>query len=178
MSFLTNLIQGNLAIHQDLLNKFLAETIEDNKFIKSIAVSITGGLINLSGEIRTGENSSASIRLALSLGNFEFNRTSRFLELKMHGPVAISIHGIDIQARFSSPDPETASRAGAPEGLVNILGFLNVKEDTVTLDFNKMPGFMKMLQNKLGLLVLRNLEITRLELLEEMIVIHPSLKLF
>ncbi|MFA4886127.1 MAG: hypothetical protein WC601_10205, partial [Desulfotomaculaceae bacterium] len=74
-------------------------------------------------------------------------------------------------------DEAEASRLGAPEGLINMFGYLTINEDKFVLDFNKMPGFNQALQNKLGFL-LNNLEITKLELQNEMIVIHPSIKFF
>lgn len=178
MNILENLIHGNLAIHQELINKFLGEIIEGSKAVKDIKISITGGFINLLAGFRAGDNSTIYVKLVLSIGNFEFNRFNRFMELPVQGPVILSIHGINIKARLGVDlDPDPAKHAGAPEGLLNLLEYLNIKEDKITLDFNKMPRFNQVLQNKLGFL-LKNLEVTKLDLVEEMIIIHPTIKFF
>lgn len=178
MNILENLIHGNLAIHQEIINKFIKESIEGNKVIKNINISITEGFINLTAGLRAGEKSIIYVKLTLSLGSFEFNRFKRFVELPVQGPVIISIHGVTIKARLGVDlDPDPANRTEAQEGLINLLQYLNIKEDKITLDFNKMPRFNQVLQNKLGFL-LKNLEINKLELLEGMIIIHPTIKFF
>jgi len=148
----------------------------ENKVIEDIKVSIAGGLLNLAIGLRAGGNMTIGVKLALSLGNFQFNRFNRFVELPVHGPVLISLPGIEIKARLGADlNPDPAKHAGAPEALINLLQYLNIKEDKITLDFNKMPAFNQVLQNKLGF-VLKYLEITNLELVEEMIIIHPAEK--
>ena len=150
----------------------------ENKILKDVEVSIAGGLMNLAIGFRAGENMTIRVKLALSLGNFEFNRFNRFVELPVHGPVHISLPGIEIKARLGADmDPDPAKRAGAPEALINLLRYLDIKEDKITLDLNKMPAFNRVLQNKLGF-VLKYLEITNLELGEEMIIIHPAVRFF
>ncbi len=178
MSFLENLFHGKLSIHQELINKLIREAIEENEIIKDIRVSITGGFIYLTAGIRAAENLTIGVKLVLILGDFEFNKTNRFVELLLHDPVLISIQGIDIKARLEAElDPDPAKRAGVPEVLVNLLQFLTIKEDKIILDFNKMPVLNQSMQNKLGIF-LKYLEITKLELAEEMIIIHPTVKLY
>ncbi|MEG3071190.1 MAG: hypothetical protein RQM92_10575 [Candidatus Syntrophopropionicum ammoniitolerans] len=58
-----------------------------------------------------------------------------------------------------------------------MFSYLAISENRIVLDFNKMPGFNQALQNKLGF-VLNNLEITRLDLQNENLIIHPSIKFF
>lgn len=176
MNFLENLIHGKLTIHQEIINKFLDEIIENNKNIKTIHVNITGGFINLVVEVRAGEKYTVVVRIRLSLGGYEFNRYNRFLELFIHGPVIISIQGLIIKARLSL-DTEPTGLIGLPDGIIDLLQYLTIKEDRITLDFNKIPGFNQLLQNKLGFM-LKNLEVTQLEISEEMIIIHPTIKLF
>lgn len=178
MNILENLIHGNLAIHQELVNKFIREAIAGNKVLKELEISISKGFINATAGIRAGENATIYAKLMLSLGDFVFNRSNRFVELPVHGPVLLSIQGVNIKAKLGIDlDPDPAKHAGAPEGLLSLLQYLSIKEDKITLDFNKMPGFNQMLQNKLGF-VLKNLEITKLELVEGMIIIHPTIKFF
>ena len=178
MNILENLIQGNLAIHQELINKFLKETLEGNKTFEAVEVFITGGYMNLRAEIRAGEKAVISVGLMVSLGNFEFNRFKRFVELIVNGPVTLTIHGITITARLGVElDPDPLKRNGTPESLVSLLHFLRIKEDKIVVDFNKIPGFNQALQKKVGFL-LKNLEITKLELVEEMLIIHPTIKFF
>ncbi|HOV80987.1 MAG TPA: hypothetical protein PK728_12975 [Bacillota bacterium] len=177
MNFLQNLVHGNLAIHQELVNKFIKETVAGHKTVKNIEVSITGGLIYLDAGLSAG-NIPVRVKLVLSLSGYEFDRHKRVLEFTLQEPVTVSIDGIHIKARLEAAREENAeSPAGAPEGLLNLLEYLDIKEDKITLDLNKMPGFNQLLQNRLGF-IFRNLEITSLEVLEEMIIIHPSLKFF
>lgn len=177
MNFFESLIQGKLTIHQELINKFLGEALQGHKSIKSITVAISGGLINLAAEIRTGESSTAAVAMVLSLGGYEFNRFNRFLELLANSPVTISLQGIRIKARLSIEPEPPAGQADHPQELAALFRYLNVKEDRVVIDFNKIPGFNRLLQNKLGF-VLQNLEIARLELSEGMFVIYPAIKFF
>lgn len=178
MSILENFIHGNLAIRQELVNKFIQEVIAGNNVIKELEISIAEGFINMTAGIRAGENATIYAKLTLSLGGFEFNRFKRFVELPVHGPVLLSIQGVNIKARLGVElDPDPAERVGAPEGLINLLQYLNITEEKITLDFNKMPGFNQILQRKLGF-ILKNLEITKLELAEGMIIIHPTIKFF
>lgn len=178
MSILEYLIHGNLVIRQELVNKFIKELIAENNVIKELEISIAGGFINMTAGIRAGENLTVYAKLTLSLGGFEFNRFKRFVELPVHGPVLLSIQGVNIKARLGVElDPDPAKRVGAPEGLINLLHYFNITEDKLTLDFNKIPGFNQILQRKLGF-ILKNLEITRLELAEGMLIIHPIIKFF
>lgn len=176
MGILQNLIHGNLAIHQELINKFLKETLAENQVAKEITVSIKKGVINATALLDAGETPIV-IKMVMSPGRYEFNRSSRYIELILHGPVVISIHGIEIKARLDVERSTVPPPAGTPDSLEKILDYLNIKEDKIILDLNKMPGFNQLLQNKLGF-VFKNLEITSLELVEEMILIHPSLKFF
>lgn len=177
MNFLQNLIHGNLAIHQELINKFIKETFAGHKTIKNIEVSITGGFIYLAAELSAG-NIPVQVKLVLSLSGYEFDRFKKLLEFTAQGPVTISIDGINIKIKLEvARDDNPANLTGAPERLLNLLEYLDIKEDKITLDLNKTPGFNQLLQNKLGF-IFRNLEITSLEVVEEMIIIHPSLKFF
>lgn len=177
MSFLENIFHGNLVIHQDLINKLIKELIAENETLKDIKVSINGELINLTASIHAGGNSTIQVKLALSPGIFEFNRVNRFIELPVNGPVIISFHGVEVKARLRMDlDPDPAKRAGTPEVLVNLLQYLDIKEDLIKVDFNKIPGFNRLLQSKLGF-VLKYLEITKLELGEGTIIIHPAVRI-
>jgi len=178
MNFLENLIHGKIAIHQEIINKSIREAITENHIFQEIAVSITEGAINARIIINAGEDQIIGVALPLSLGNYEFNRSKRFVELILRGPAVISSCGLSIKAKLSvDMDPDPSKMAGAPEGLISILQYLNVKEDVITIDFNKIPGFNQALQKKLGFL-LKNLEITKIDLVEEMIIIHPAIKFF
>ncbi|MCL6635324.1 MAG: hypothetical protein K6T29_06085 [Peptococcaceae bacterium] len=178
MSFFENLFHGNLTIHQDFINKLIKEAIAENKVVKNVEISISGGFINLTAQFNPGGDLNIDLKAVLSLGKFEFNRSNRFLELPVHGPLLVSIQGVYIKARLSAElDPDPARRSGTPAGLVSLLQYLDLKEDKITLDFNKMPGFNRVLQNKAGFL-LKHLEITRLELSEGMLLIHPAVKIF
>lgn len=178
MGILQNLIQGNLTIHQELINKFLKNLIEESNALNGLRISITEGFLNLTAEILAGLGTSISVGLVLSIGSFMFNRHNRFVEFQVHGPVLITVQGIQIKAKLGvdlEPDPTT--HTGAPAGLVNVLQYLDIKEEKITVDFNKMPGFNQLLQKKLGFL-LNYLEINKLELVEETLIVHPSMKLF
>ncbi|MDD2443605.1 MAG: hypothetical protein PHS52_03785 [Desulfotomaculaceae bacterium] len=178
MNFLENLIHGKIAIHPEIINKSIKEAIAENQYLQEIAFSITEGAINARIVIHAGEGQTICVTLALSLGNYEFNRSKRFVELFLRGPAMISSCGLSIKARLSvDTDPDPSKMAGAPEGLISVLQYLNVKEDVITIDFNKIPGFNQALQKKLGFL-LKNLEITKMDLVEEMIIIHPAIKFF
>ncbi len=181
MSLLDNiksLLGGNITVHQEFINKFLKETLEENKVVKEIVLSVEEGCLNATVEILAGESTPVNVKLELSLGQYEFNRINRFVELIPLSPVAVSVYGVKIKAKLAAElDGTEAVRLGAPEGLINMFGYLTINEDKLVLDFNKMPGFTQALQNKLGFL-LNNLEITRLDLQHEMIVIHPSIKFF
>ncbi len=181
MSLLENiksLLGGNITVHQEFINKFIKETLAENKVVREIFLSVEEGCLNATVEILAGNSTPVNLKLELSLGQYEFNRTNRFVELIPLSPVAISVYGVNIKAKLAAEiDEAEARRLGAPEGLINMFGYLTINEDKLVLDFNKMPGFTQALQNKLGFL-LNNLEITKLDLLHEMIVIHPSIKFF
>jgi hypothetical protein len=74
-------------------------------------------------------------------------------------------------------DPDPAARAETPENLQRLMEYLVIEEDKITIDFNQIPGFNQLLQKKLGFL-LNNLEIARLELGEEMLIVQPAIKFF
>jgi len=175
MNLIENIFHGNLVIHQDLINKFIGEALADNKAVEEVKVSVTADCINLTALINAGGKTIVGVKLTLSPGTFEFNRQNRFIELPVNGPVLISLHGIEIKARLRV-DPAPVKHAGTPEGLVNLLQYLDIKENLIKVDFNKIPGFNQALQSKLGF-VLKYLEITRLELGEQTIIIHPAVKL-
>jgi hypothetical protein len=173
---LKNLLQGNVAIHQEMINKFLKKLIEESNTLDKLSVTIAEGVLNLTAEILAGLGTPINVRVALSIGSFTFNRHERFVEFQVNGPVLISLQGIEIRARLGinlTPDP--AERSGALSGLVHALQYLEIKEDKITVNFNRIPGFNNLLQKKLGFL-LNYLEITKLELIEEMLIIHPSMK--
>lgn len=178
MNLLENLIQGKLTIHQEIINKFLAESLQEHQTIKSIVMTIGGGQIKLVSEIRTGENTTANVKLLLALGGYEFNRFNRFIELLVLSPAIISLQGIVIKARLNiEPDPASAARNSRQAELAGLFNYLKVQEERIIVDFNKIPGFNQLLQNKLGFM-LKNLEIARLEIDEEMIVIYPAIKFY
>ncbi len=177
MSMLKNLLQGNVAIHQEMINKFLKKLIEESNTLNKLNISITEGLLNLTAEILAGLGTAINVKVALSISSFTFNRHNRLVEFQVNGPVLISLQGIEIRARLGInlvPDP--AGHTGAPPGLVHALQYLEIKEDRITVDFNRIPGFNHLLQKKLGFL-LNYLEINKIELIEEMLIVHPSMKL-
>ncbi|HHU86352.1 MAG TPA: hypothetical protein GXZ25_06035 [Peptococcaceae bacterium] len=177
MGMLKNLLQGNLAIHQEMINKFLKKLIEESNTLNKLNISITEGLLNLTAEILAGLGTSINVKIALSINSLTFNRHNRLVEFQVNGPVLISLQGIEIRARLGiNLDPDPAGQTGAPSGLVNALQYLEIKEDKITVNFNKIPGFNQLLQKKLGFL-LNYLEINKIELIEEMLIVHPSMKL-
>ncbi len=178
MSILDYLIHGDLAIHQEFINKFIKESIAENKFVSELEVSISEGLINAVADIRAGDDTTVHIKLEMSLGDFVFNRLNRYLELNVPGPVLISVYGVTIRAKLEAEfDHELGQRYGAPEGLISLFQFLSIKEDKIILDFNKIPGFNQALHKKLGF-ILKNLEVNKLELLDKKIIIRPTIKFF
>jgi len=180
MSIIDNiksLLGGNITIHQEFINKVIKESIADNKVVREIVLSINNGYLNAAVEILVGETP-VNLKLDLSLGNYEFNRTNRIIELMLVSPVDIMVYGIHIKTKLAAEiDRPAALNAGAPTGLIDMFSYLAIYEDRFVLDFNKMPGFNQALQKKLGFL-LNNLEITRLELQNENIVIQPTIKFF
>lgn len=178
MGMLKNLLQGNLAIHQEIINKFLKKLIEESNTLNKLNISITENILNLTAEILAGLGTSINVKVALSINSLTFNRHNRLVEFQVNGPVLISLQGIEIRARLGinlDPDP-AAGHTGAPSGLVNALQYLEIKEDKITVNFNKIPGFNQLLQKKLGFL-LNYLEINKIEMIEEMLIVHPSMKL-
>ncbi len=175
---LKNLMSGSITIHQDLINKLIKEKLAENSVVREIDISIAEDILRFTVEIMAGESTPVYLNLDLSLGKYEFNRNNRFVELIMLSPIAVSVYGINLKTKISAEiDRASAKSAGAPEGLVNMFDYLSIYEDRILVDFNKMPGFSQALQNKLGFL-LNNLEIAKLSLKNEMVVIHPSIKLY
>lgn len=173
-----NLLGGDITIHQEFLNKVIKESIADNKVIREIVLSVNEGFLDAAVEILVGESTPVNLNLELSLGKYEFNRTNRFVELILLNPVTIKVYGVNIKTKLAAEIDMTSARSsGAPEGLIDMFSYLTINEDRFVLDFNKMPGFNQALQNKLGFL-LNNLEITKIELQNENIVIHPSIKFY
>ena len=171
-------MSGSITIHQDLINKLIKEKLAENSVVREIDISIAEDILGFTVEIMTGESTPVYLNLDLSLGKYEFNRNNRFVELIMLSPIAVSVYGINLKTKISAEiDRASAKSAGAPEGLVNMFDYLSIYEDRILVDFNKMPGFSQALQNKLGFL-LNNLEIAKLSLKNEMVVIHPSIKLY
>jgi hypothetical protein len=174
---LKSLLGGNITIHQEFINKLIKEAVAENKAVREIVLEVGEGFLNVRAEITVGVNIPVSMEFKLTLGNYEFNRTKRFVELLLLSPAAVSVYGIRILTRLAAEiDENAASLSGAPESLINVFGYLTIKEDRLILDFNKMPGFTQALQKKTGFL-LKNLEITKLDLRNEMIVMHPSMKM-
>jgi hypothetical protein len=175
---LKNLMGGSITIHQELINKLIREKLAENSAIRKIDISIAEDFIGFAVEILAGENTPFNLNFDLSLGKYEFSRNNRFVELIMLGPIAVSGYGINIKVKISAEiDKVSAISAGAPEGFINMFDYLSIYEDRIVIDFNKMPGFRQALQNKLGFL-LNNLEVAKLELKNEMVVINPSIKLY
>lgn len=175
---LKNLMGGSITIHQELVKKLIKEKLAENSVIREIDISIAEGFLRIAVEILAGESTPVNLNLDLSLGKYEFNRNNRYLELIMLSPIAVSFYGINIKTKISAEiDKASAKSAGAPEGLINVFDYLSICEDRIVIDFNKMPGFSQALQNKFGFL-LKYLEITKLDLRNEMVVINPSIKFF
>ncbi|NLJ77006.1 MAG: hypothetical protein GX325_07095 [Peptococcaceae bacterium] len=173
-----SLFGGNITIHQEFINKVIKEAISGNKTIENITLSFNEGFLRADFDLLVGEKTPINLQLELSLGKFEFNRTNRIVELLLISPVVIQIYGLNIKAKLTADiDPAAAETAGAPEELIAMFSYLAISENRIILDFNKMPGFNQALQNKLGF-VLNNLEITKLELQNENLIIHPSIKFF
>ncbi|MDD4334426.1 MAG: hypothetical protein PHY77_02345 [Desulfotomaculaceae bacterium] len=173
-----SLFGGNITIHQEFLNKVIREAIADNKTIKDIAISFNEGFFAVAVDILADDSSPVNLQLELSLGKYEFNKTNRVIELLLISPVIIKFYGINIKAKLTADiDIAAAKAAGAPVDLIDMLSYLTINENSFILDFNQMPGFNQALQNKLGYL-LNNLEITKLELQKENLVLHPAIKLF
>lgn len=74
-------------------------------------------------------------------------------------------------------EPDAASHIVTPEHLLRLMEYLVIEEDKLTINFNQVPGFKQLLQQKMGFL-LNNLEIARLELAEEKLIVQPVIKLF
>lgn len=173
-----NLFGGNITIHQEIINKVIKEALADNKTITDIALSINEGFLAVAVDILADDSTPVSLKLELEPGKFEFNRTNRVIELILISPVTIMVYGITIKAKLTADiDIAAAKIAGAPVDLIDMFSYLAINENSFILDFNQMPGFNQALQNKLGFL-LNNLEITELELQNENLVIHPSIKFF
>jgi hypothetical protein len=178
MSILDYLIHGNLAIRQEIINKFLNKLIEENRWVQAIELKINQGLINLVATLSTSETSTFKVNMVMSLGNFAFNRNSRFVELPLQGPVMISIQGLNIKAKLDVDlDPDPVVRAETPESLRRLMEYLIIEDEKMTIDFNQIPGFNQLLQKKLGFF-LNNLEIAKLELGEGMLIVQPAIKFF
>lgn len=178
MSILDYLIHGNLTIRQEIIIKFLKKLFEENRYIQDIELSISPGLINIAVTLTSSETTTFKVSLVLSLSNFAFNRNSRFVELPLQGPVLISYQGINIEARLAVvTDPDPVARDKTPESLLQLMDYLIIEEDKITIDFNQIPGFNQLLQNKLGFL-LNNLEISKLELGDRMLILQPAIKFF
>lgn len=178
MSILDYLIHGNLAIRQEIINQFLKNLIQENRLLQDIALKISSGLIHLEATLSTSEDSTYKVNLVMSLSNFAFNRNSRFVELPLQGPVLIAYQGLQIKARLEVVmDPDPVARAETPENLLRLMEYLMIEEDKITIDFNQIPGFNQLLQKKLGFL-LNNLEISKLELGEGMLIVQPAIKFF
>ena len=97
MGMLKNLLQGNLAIHQEMINKFLKKLIEESNTLNKLNISITEGLLNLTAEILAGLGTSINVKVALSINSLTFNRHNRLVEFQVNGPVLISLQGIEIR---------------------------------------------------------------------------------
>jgi hypothetical protein len=97
MSILDYLIHGNLAIRQEIINKFLKKLIEENRLVQDIEIKISQGLIHLAVTLISSDNNTFKVSLVMSVSNFSFNRNSRFIELPLQGPVLISTKGLNIK---------------------------------------------------------------------------------
>lgn len=173
-----DLLGGKITLHQEFINKVIKEAIADNKTIKDIVLSFNEGFLAVTVDILADDSTPVNLQLELSLGQYEFNRANRAIELILISPVTIKVYGINIKAKLAAEiDMAAAKSTGAPAELIDMFGYLTINEDRFILDFNQMPGFNQALQNKLGFL-LNNLEITKLELQKENIVLHPAIKFF
>ena len=178
MGILDYLIHGNLAIRQEIINKFLKKLIEENRIVQDIELKINPGLINLMATLNSSETFTYKVSMVMSISKFAFNRDSRFVEMPLQGPILISMQGLTIKARLEVVmDPDPAARVETPESLLRLMEYLIIEEDKITIDFNQIPGFNQLLQKKLGFL-LNNLEIAKLELGEEMLIVQPAIKFF
>lgn len=177
MGVLKNLLQGNLALHQEIINSFLKSMVEESNALNKLNITIIENFLNLTAEILAGLDTPINIKVTLSIGSFKFNRHSRFVEFQVHGPVLITLQGVEIKARLGVDLARDQAHTGTPPGLAGVLEYLDIKEEKITVNFNNIPGFNQLLQKKLGFL-LNHLEISKLELIEEMLIIHPSMKLF
>ena len=127
-----------MAIHQEMINKFLKKLIEESNTLDKLSVTIAEGVLNLTAEILAGLGTPINVRVALSIGSFTFNRHERFVEFQVNGPVLISLQGIEIRARLGinlTPDPAERSgpvRSGACPAISGN------KEDKITVNFNRI----------------------------------------
>jgi len=180
MALLDYLFHGTLTVHQDLINRSLKEALSEIETIKEMHLSIAGGKIKFTALFAAGKEPKSDIRLTINAlpGNFEFNRHHRYLELLLAEPVLIEFGGAKIRARFTA-EAQTGGRDinDGENFLTGVLRYLDIKEDRITVDFNRLPGFNEALQKKLGFL-LKYLEIAGIELEDEKIVIRPAVKLF
>lgn len=180
MVLLDYLFHGTLTVHQDLINRSLKEALSENETVKEMSLSIAGGKIKFTALLAAGQEQKSPLRLTISAvpGNFEFNRHHRYLELLLAEPVLIEFGGAKIKARFAAEAQSTGRDINDGENfLASILHYLDIKEDRITVDFNRLPGFNEALQKKLGFL-LKYLEIAGLELEDEKLIIRPAVKLF
>ncbi|MGI6493070.1 MAG: hypothetical protein ACOX0T_11895 [Pelotomaculum sp.] len=178
MGILEYLINGNLTISQEMINKFLIKLTEENKLIQNIRLTINQDLIQLAATVAVSETDTFDVNLTMSLGDFNFDRNSRFIVLLLQEPVLINYRGLKLKTRLAvSMEPDAASHIVTPEHLLRLMEYLVIEEDKLTINFNQVPGFKQLLQQKMGFL-LNNLEIARLELAEEKLIVQPVIKLF
>ncbi len=180
MVILDYLFHGNLTIHQDLINRSLKEALSESEIVKDMSLSIAGGKIKFTALFAAGKEHKSFIRLTVNAvpGNFEFNRHNRYLELLLAEPVLIEFGGAEIKARFTAKTLNSGRDINDGENtLAGVLRYLEIKEDRITINFNRLPGFKEALQKKLGFL-LKYLEIAGLELEDEKLIIRPAVKLF
>lgn len=178
MGILEYLFNGNLTISQEMINKYLAKLTEENKLIQNIRLTINQDLIKLAATVAVSETDTFEVNLTMLLGDFNFDRNSRFIVLLLQEPVLISYRGLRLKTRLAvSLEPDAAPHAVTPEHLLRLMEYLVIEEDKITININQVPGFNQLLQQKMGFL-LKNLEIARLELAEEKIILHPVIKLF
>jgi len=178
MGILEYLINGNLTISQEVINKFLAKLTEENKLLQNLRLTINKDLIKLAATVAVSETDTFEVNLTTSLGDYNFNRNSRFIVLLLQEPVLISYRGLRIKTKLEvTMEPDAAHQAVTPEHLLRLMEYLVIEEDKLTIDFNQIPAFKQLLQKKMGFL-LNNLEIARLELAEEKIILQPVIKFF
>jgi hypothetical protein len=136
---LASLLGGNITIHQEFINKVIKESIADNKVVREIVLSINNGYLNAAVEILVGETP-VNLKLDLSLGNYEFNRTNRIIELILVSPVDIMVYGIHIKTKLAAEiDRPVALNAGAPAGLIDMFSYLTINETGLYLILIKCP---------------------------------------